>query len=73
MTPLTDWAIGHPAYAAVPILAAETVALLAGWCGLWAAIHAIGQWRVRRGIHRLEHYANHPGVRAANQPREGEL
>ncbi|MER6350581.1 hypothetical protein ABT186_01690 [Streptomyces sp. NPDC001634] len=69
---LTDWAIGHPAYAAVPILAAEAVALLAAWCGLWAAVYGLGQWRVRRGIRRLEHYANHPGVRAVHDQPEGD-
>jgi hypothetical protein len=43
--------------------------------GIWAVVHSIrGDYRTRRGIRRLQQYANHPGSRAIlddfHQPRK---
>ncbi len=40
--------------------------------GAWAIAYSIrgGEHCTRQGIRRLEHYANHPAVRAAEQNRK---
>ncbi|MFJ6729444.1 hypothetical protein ACIQPQ_31530 [Streptomyces sp. NPDC091281] len=44
--------------------AVHAAAILAGWCGLGAALHRYEQRRDRRnGLRRLEHFANHPAHR----------
>lgn len=72
---VADWYIDQLAdHGLIVVVAVQAAAFIALWCGIGAVIHAVRRHRARRGIRRLQQYANHPGSRAVlddfHQPRK---
>lgn len=68
MSPIVDWYLNQLAtHGPIPVVAVETAICVAAWCALGTALHTAERRRIRRGLHHLEHYANHPAHRTRKE------